>query len=63
VDPQNRFGKQKSQQNSDGIDVSVTSHAGNILSHMVMTMRPKNTLLPQFGQTRAGFRTDHRLVA
>lgn len=45
------------------VNVIVTSLAGNILSHMVMVLQSKDTFLPYFGQTRAGFRTDHPIVA
>jgi hypothetical protein len=45
------------------VDVIVTSLAGNILSHMVMVLQGKDTFLPYFGPTRAGFETDHPLVA
>jgi hypothetical protein len=63
VNPQSRFGKRKSQGNSGKIDVSVTSLAGNILSHMVKTSGFKDTLLPYFRPTHAGFRNDHCVVA
>lgn len=45
------------------IDVIVTSLAGNILSHMVMGLDGKATLLPYFGPIGAGFNTDHPVVA
>jgi hypothetical protein len=63
VNRQSCFGKQKRPEISGKVDVIVTSPDGNILSHLVMDPKSKATLLPYFGQTRAGFNTDHRDVA